>query len=80
MPDADGIKEAKMFHCDMPQETQGFFLKGSSSLDWGMKNRLSRIFNPKSGRTVMLAIDDGDFQGCTAGRERGDINLRRLAA
>jgi putative autoinducer-2 (AI-2) aldolase len=63
MPDADGIKEAKMFHCDMPQETQGFFLKGSSSLDWGMKNRLSRIFNPKSGRTVMLAIDHGYFQG-----------------
>lgn len=27
MPDADGIKEAKMFHCDMPQQTQGFFLK-----------------------------------------------------
>jgi len=27
MPDADGIKDAKMFHCDMPQEIQGFFSK-----------------------------------------------------
>ena len=79
MPDADGIKEAKMFHCDMPQETQGFFLKGSSSLDWGMKNRLSRIFNPKSGRTVMLAIDHGYFQGPTTGLERVDINILPLA-
>jgi len=79
MPDADGIKEAKMFHCDMPQETQGFFLKGSNSLDWGMKNRLSRIFNPKSGRTVMLAIDHGYFQGPTTGLERVDINILPLA-
>jgi len=79
MPDVDGIKEAKMFHCDMPQETQGFFLKGSNALDWGMKNRLSRIFNPKSGRTVMLAIDHGYFQGPTTGLERVDINILPLA-
>ena len=75
MPDTNGIKEAKMFHCDMPQETQGFFLKGSNSLDWGMKNRLSRIFNPVSGRTVMLAIDHGYFQGPTTGLERIDLNI-----
>ncbi len=79
MPDADGIKEAKMFHCDIPQQTQGFFLKGSNSLDWGMKNRLARIFNPVSGRTVMLAIDHGYFQGPTTGLERVDINILPLA-
>ena len=75
MPDADGIKDAKMFYCDMQQKTQGFFLKGSNSLDWGMKNRLARIFNPVSGRTVMLAIDHGYFQGPTTGLERVDINI-----
>jgi len=36
-------------------------------MDWGMKNRLSRIIKPKSGRTVMLAVDHGYFQGPTTG-------------
>jgi putative autoinducer-2 (AI-2) aldolase len=78
MPDVDEIKEAKKFYTDTPQETDGFFLKGSNSLDWGMKNRLARIFNPKSGRTVMLAIDHGYFQGPTTGLERIDINILPL--
>jgi len=78
MPDVEGMKEAKKFHTDIPQKTEGFFLKGSNSLDWGMKNRLARIFNPKSGRTVMLAIDHGYFQGPTTGLERVDINILPL--
>jgi putative autoinducer-2 (AI-2) aldolase len=78
MPDVDEIREAKKFYTDTPQETEGFFLKGSNSLDWGMKNRLARIFNPKSGRTVMLAIDHGYFQGPTTGLERIDINILPL--
>jgi putative autoinducer-2 (AI-2) aldolase len=36
-------------------------------MDFGMKNRLSRIFSPKTGRTVMLAVDHGYFQGPTTG-------------
>ena len=36
-------------------------------MNWGMKNRLSRIFNQKSGKTVMLAVDHGYFQGPTTG-------------
>lgn len=36
-------------------------------MDFGMKNRLSRIFNPRSGKTVMLAVDHGYFQGPTTG-------------
>lgn len=36
-------------------------------MDWGMKNRMSRIINPKSGRCVMLAVDHGYFQGPTTG-------------
>jgi putative autoinducer-2 (AI-2) aldolase len=36
-------------------------------MDWGMKNRLSRIINKKTGRCVMLAVDHGYFQGPTTG-------------
>src|SRR3989344_5565863 len=36
-------------------------------MDWGMKNRLSRIINPKTGKCVMLAVDHGYFQGPTTG-------------
>lgn len=36
-------------------------------MDFGMKNRLSRIMNPRSGKTVMLAVDHGYFQGPTTG-------------
>ncbi len=78
MPDADGMKEAKKFYTDIPQKTEGFFLKGSNSYDWGMKNRLARIFNPETGRTVMLAIDHGYFQGPTTGLERIDIDILPL--
>jgi putative autoinducer-2 (AI-2) aldolase len=38
-------------------------------MDWGMKNRLSRILQPDTGRTVMLAIDHGYFLGPTRGLE-----------
>jgi putative autoinducer-2 (AI-2) aldolase len=75
MADTDSVREAKRFYEDIPMETPGFFLKGSGSLGWGMKNRLARIFNPQSGRTVMLAIDHGYFQGPTTGLERIDLNI-----
>ena len=75
MADTDAVKEAKKFYEDTPMKTPGFFLKGSGSLDWGMKNRLSRIFNPDSGRTVMFAIDHGYFQGPTTGLERIDLTI-----
>lgn len=39
-------------------------------MDWGMKNRLSRILKPKTGRTVMLAVDHGYFLGPTSGLEK----------
>ena len=38
-------------------------------MDWGMKNRLSRIIKPKDNRTVMLAVDHGYFMGPTTGLE-----------
>ena len=75
MPDADRPGEAKKFYRDIPATNKPFFLKGSNSLDWGMQNRLSRIFNPASGRTVMLAIDHGYFMGPTTGLERIDVRI-----
>jgi len=77
MPEKDTTPTAKEknYHENIPMETRGFFLRGASALDWGMKNRLSRIFNPETGRTVMLAIDHGYFQGPTTGLERVDLNI-----
>jgi putative autoinducer-2 (AI-2) aldolase len=37
-------------------------------MDWGLKNRLSRIIRP-DGKTVMLAVDHGYFLGPTSGLE-----------
>ena len=78
MADKDDVKEGKEFHVDTPAVNEPFFLKGSGALDWGMQNRLSQIFNPKSGRTVMLAFDHGYFQGPTTGIERIDIDIKPL--
>ena len=78
MADVDELKDAERFFTDTPQKTEGFFLKGSNAFDWGMKNRLAKIFNPETGRTVMLAIDHGYFQGPTTGLERIDINILPL--
>ena len=36
-------------------------------MNWGMKNRISRIIRPASGHCVMLAVDHGYFQGPTTG-------------
>jgi putative autoinducer-2 (AI-2) aldolase len=73
--DTDGNRESKEFHVDVPQATEGFFLKGSAHYDWGLKNRLAKIFDPRSGRTVMLAFDHGYFQGPTTGLERIDLSI-----
>ena len=34
-------------------------------MDWGLKNRMSRMVKPATGHTVMLACDHGYFQGPT---------------
>lgn len=80
MADLDDIRDGKNFGIGTPQENRAFFLKGSGQLDWGMQSRLARIFNPNSGRTVMLAFDHGYFQGPTTGLERIDINIAPLFA
>jgi putative autoinducer-2 (AI-2) aldolase len=78
MPEAD-TRDEKDFHEGIPAPEQGFFLKGSGAYDWGMKNRLARIFRPETGRTVMLAIDHGYFQGPTSGLERVDLDIVPIA-
>jgi putative autoinducer-2 (AI-2) aldolase len=78
MADLDEVRQNKQFYTDVPQESEVFFLKGSNAYDWGMKNRLARIFDPKSGNTVMLAFDHGYFQGPTTGLERVDQTINPL--
>jgi putative autoinducer-2 (AI-2) aldolase len=75
MADKDSVPEAEQYHVDIPMEAEPYPLRGSNSLDWGFKNRLSNIFRPESGRTVMLAIDHGYFLGPTAGLERVDLTI-----
>ncbi|HOQ81650.1 MAG TPA: 3-hydroxy-5-phosphonooxypentane-2,4-dione thiolase [bacterium] len=77
MPEADEKKE-KNFYTEIPQKNKPFFLKGSNNFDWGLKNRLSHIFNPDTKKTVMLAIDHGYFQGPTTGLERIDVTILPL--
>lgn len=74
MPEADNSAN-KDYHTDVPARSEPFFLKGSNELDWGQKNRLAHIFQPRSGRTLMLAFDHGYFQGPTSGLERVDLNI-----
>lgn len=35
-------------------------------MSWGLSNRMAQIINPKTGRTVMLAVDHGYFLGPTS--------------
>ena len=78
MADAIGNKAAHNYYLDTPPLDTGFFAKGLGNTDWGMKNRLSRIFDPKSGNTVMLAFDHGYIMGATAGLERLDVTIAPL--
>ena len=78
MPEGESGKEGKDFGVGIPMKTEGFFLRGSGSLDWGMKNRLARIFSPKTGKTVMLAFDHGYIMGPTTGLERMDLAIPPL--
>ena len=77
MADLDGILENKEkdYGIGIPVAEQHFMLKGADNLDWGMKDRLARIFNVKSGRTVMLAFDHGYIMGPTSGLERLDLSI-----
>lgn len=78
MADIDALQNGKEYHSDVPMQAKTFFLKGANSLDWGVQNRLARVFNSRTGRTVMLAVDHGYFQGPTTGLERIDLAIAPL--
>lgn len=75
MPDTDDLREARDYGIGIAAKNNAFYLKGAGNLDWGMKSRLSRIFNPKTGHSVMLAFDHGFIMGPTSGLERIDLNI-----
>ncbi len=47
-------------------------------MDWGLKNRLSRIINPEDNRVLMLAVDHGYFLGPVKGLEQPEKTLEPL--
>jgi putative autoinducer-2 (AI-2) aldolase len=75
MADNDDLTDGARFATSVPARHEAFPLKGCGALDWGMQSRLARVFRPASGRTVMLAIDHGYFQGPTTGLERVDLSI-----
>lgn len=78
MADKEGLLVSKDYSVDIPQAHHIFHVKGCDNYDWGMKNRLSRIFNPKTGKTLMLAFDHGYFLGPMSGLERLDLSIPPL--
>ena len=78
MADLDDIREGNNFGLGIEASNDGFYLKGMNNTDWGLKNRMSRIFNKKSGNAVMLAFDHGFLMGPTSGLERIDLNIAPL--
>lgn len=78
MADATGNIEADDYGLNVPVKKEAFFLKGLDHVDWGIKDRMSRIFNPQSGNTVMLAFDHGYIMGPTSGLERIDLGILPL--
>jgi putative autoinducer-2 (AI-2) aldolase len=79
MADAEKILEARNLS-DMPAEqasTKNKSIKGTENLDWGVKNRLSRLIKP-DGHCQFLPIDHGYFQGPTRCLERPGETIRDL--
>jgi putative autoinducer-2 (AI-2) aldolase len=75
MADNDSRSDGDRFLPSEPARSEPYPLKGASGLDWGMQSRLAQVFRPADGRTVMLAIDHGYFQGPTSGLERVDLSV-----
>lgn len=80
MADKEGMTTTKDYGIGIPVAHQSFYVKGADHCDWGMKNRLAKIFNPISGNTLMLAFDHGYFLGPISGLERLDLAIPELVA
>ncbi|RLB85551.1 MAG: hypothetical protein DRH15_03270, partial [Deltaproteobacteria bacterium] len=55
----------------------GKYIKGAQFVDWGMRNRLSRLIR-NDGHCQFLPIDHGYFQGPTRCLERPGETIREL--
>lgn len=78
MAEKDNSVAEKDYGLGIAPPKQNFHVKGMDHVDWGMKNRLAKIFNPQSKRTLMLAFDHGYIMGSTAGLERLDLAIPPL--
>jgi 3-hydroxy-5-phosphonooxypentane-2,4-dione thiolase len=79
MPDAGGILDSRSAS-EMPEIKKtgnGKYIKGSENLDWGIKNRLSRLIKP-DGHCFFMPIDHGYFQGPTRCLERPGETVAEL--
>ncbi|MEM7013507.1 MAG: hypothetical protein AAF585_18700 [Verrucomicrobiota bacterium] len=63
MADLDDIRDGARFGLDTPADTSNFYLKGLNNNDWGVKNRMSRIFNRKSGTREKFEAKKWSFPG-----------------
>ena len=79
MPDASGMMDQRN-----PSELgttttaeAGKYIKGAQFVDWGMRNRLSRLIR-NDGHCQFLPIDHGYFQGPTRCLERPGETIREL--
>ncbi len=79
MADLDDFREGGSFGVGQAIASQSLHIKGNDHVGWGTKDRLSRIFNPKTGKSVMLAFDHGFIMGPTSGLERIDLNIAPIA-
>ncbi len=79
MPDAEGILEARGLSEMAVQDDYASDkrIKGARNMDWGMRNRLSRLIKP-DGHCQFLPIDHGYFQGPTRCLERPGETIREL--
>lgn len=82
MADAEGILEARDLSemgAKRPRAVRGKEILGSDHMDWGMRNRLSRLIQ-KDGHCFFMPIDHGYFQGPTRCLERPGDTVRELLA
>lgn len=79
MADAENILEARGVSEMDPEHVnkKGKWIKGAEQLDWGMRNRLSRLIKD-DGHCQFLPIDHGYFQGPTRCLERPGETIREL--
>ncbi|MGR6743055.1 3-hydroxy-5-phosphonooxypentane-2,4-dione thiolase [Microbacterium sp. F1-18] len=77
MADLDDLREGTDYSGPAVAGT-GYPIKGQAGQDWGLRARMSRVFDPRDGKTVMLAFDHGYFQGPTSGLERLDRSILPL--